>query len=156
MIKEYYSLTGKTGKQMVNKANYNTDEFNSDFVINYWIESSDRDYLTMKNMYEKKDYHWTLFIGHLVIEKLLKAYYVKKNNNHAPLIHNLLKLAKDSGIDPDENKKIFLATVTAFNLNARYDDYKLDFYKKCTKKYTDEWMAKIEENRKWIIKLLEI
>jgi hypothetical protein len=48
MIKEYYSLTGKTGKQMVNKANYNTDEFNSKFVINYWIESSDRDYLTIR------------------------------------------------------------------------------------------------------------
>jgi hypothetical protein len=48
MIKEYYSLTRKTGKQMVNKANYNTDEFNSKFVINYWIESSDRDYLTIR------------------------------------------------------------------------------------------------------------
>jgi HEPN domain-containing protein len=140
---------------MVKKTTENSSEFDSDLVKCYWLESSERDFLTMKNMYEKKDYHWVLFVGHLVIEKLLKAYYVKKNNKPAPLIHNLLKLAQDSGIEPEEDKKLFFVTVTAFNLNARYDDYKADFYKKCTKRFTDEWMVKIEENRQWIKKLLE-
>ncbi|MCG8603545.1 HEPN domain-containing protein, partial [bacterium] len=31
----------------------------------------------MEHLFEKEDYHWALYIGHLVIEKLLKAYYVK-------------------------------------------------------------------------------
>ncbi|WP_369427803.1 HEPN domain-containing protein [Membranihabitans maritimus] len=46
-------------------------------MINYWIESSDRDFETMIHLYEKKEYHWSLFIGHLVIKRLLKALIVK-------------------------------------------------------------------------------
>ncbi len=50
-------------------------------LIKYWIDSSDRDFTTMAHLFEKGDYHWALFIGHLVIEKLLKAYYVKNIDN---------------------------------------------------------------------------
>lgn len=42
-------------------------------IISFWIKSSDNDFKTMKNLHKSKDYHWSLFIGHLVIEKLLKA-----------------------------------------------------------------------------------
>ncbi len=45
-------------------------------LIQYWIATSDRDYQTMENLFKSKDYHWALFLGHLVIEKLLKAYYL--------------------------------------------------------------------------------
>jgi HEPN domain-containing protein len=61
--------------------------------IKYWADSSDRDYKTMHHLYEKKDYNWALFLGHLVIEKLLKAYFVKNVNNKPPFIINLLRLA---------------------------------------------------------------
>jgi len=46
-------------------------------LIEYWLNSSDRDYITMENLLKSNDYHWSLFIGHLVIEKLIKAIYVK-------------------------------------------------------------------------------
>lgn len=32
----------------------------------------------MHNLYKVGEYHWALFVGHLVIEKLLKAIYVEK------------------------------------------------------------------------------
>ncbi|HPB84074.1 MAG TPA: HEPN domain-containing protein, partial [Spirochaetota bacterium] len=41
-------------------------------LIEYWLNSSDRDYITMENLFKSTDYHWSLFIGHLVIEKLFK------------------------------------------------------------------------------------
>lgn len=63
--------------------------FNKDKIFNYWKDSSENDYLTMTNLYKSKDYHWSLFIGHLVIEKLLKAEIVKKQNRHAPFTHDL-------------------------------------------------------------------
>lgn len=31
----------------------------------------------MDHLFEKRDYHWALFIGHLVLEKMLKALYDK-------------------------------------------------------------------------------
>lgn len=64
--------------------------------MNYWLESSDEDYDAMKVLYSNRKYSWSLFVGHLVIEKLLKALYAKKNieNFIAPKIHNLVLLAK--------------------------------------------------------------
>ncbi|MBN2520466.1 MAG: HEPN domain-containing protein [Bacteroidales bacterium] len=40
-------------------------------IFQHWIESSDKDYKTMVHLYESKDYSWSLFIGHIVIEKLI-------------------------------------------------------------------------------------
>ena len=123
-------------------------------LIKYWVNSSDNDFSTMNHLFEKKDYHWSLFIGHLVVEKLLKAYYVKKNDSHPPRIHNLLRLAEKSELTLSEKQKDFLTTVTAFNLRARYDDYKMEFYKTCTREFTQEWVDEIKGFKIWIKKEL--
>ena len=125
-----------------------------DELVKYWVDSSDNDFSTMNHLFEKKDYHWSLFIGHLVIEKLLKAYYVKKNGGHPPRTHNLLRLAEKPDIKLSEQQKDFLTTVTAFNLRARYDDYKMEFHKTCDREFTLEWSNEIKGFRKWIKKEL--
>ena len=76
-------------------------------LIKYWIDSSDRDVTTMEHLFEKEDYHWALFIGHLVIEKLLKAYYLKNINSQPPFMHNLLRLAEKAKVQLSEKQKIF-------------------------------------------------
>jgi len=53
-----------------------TEKFDKEKLIRYWIESSDNDFKTMKDLFETKNYNWSLFMGHLVIEKLLKAQYI--------------------------------------------------------------------------------
>lgn len=95
-----------------------------------------------------------LFIGHLMIEKLLKALYVKINNDYPPFIHNLLRLAEKCDLKLTEDQKLFLVTVTAFNINARYDDYKMSFQQKCTPEYTVTWIENLKTNRQWIKKLI--
>ena len=37
-----------------------------------------------------------------------------------------------------------------FNINARYDDYKQEFYKKCTPEFTEQWIDNIGVLRLWI------
>jgi HEPN domain-containing protein len=78
-------------------------------------------------MFDTRRFSWSMFIGHLMIEKLLKALFVKTNNEYPPYIHNLLRLAEKCDIDLNEEQRFFFATVTAFNINARYDDYKMSF-----------------------------
>lgn len=123
-------------------------------LIAYWINSSDRDFKTMQHLLEKKDYHWCLFIGHLVIEKLLKAYYVKTVNLHPPFIHDLLRLAVKSRLALSPEQKDTLDILSTFNISARYDDYKLQFYKQCSKEYTEKWNKEIKDFRAWIKKQL--
>ncbi len=67
-------------------------------LINYWIDSSDEDYETMIDMYNSKRYSWSLFIGHLMLEKLLKALYVNLKSDYPPYIHNLLRMAEKADI----------------------------------------------------------
>ena len=119
-------------------------------IINHWIISSDNDFQTMINLYESKDFHWALFIGHIVIERLLKAVVVKVSLQHAPFTHDLRRLAKLSRIEFDVSHIEWLDTITAFNLNARYDSYKQAFYLKCNFEYTSEWISNIKELRTWI------
>jgi len=52
--------------------------------IKYWIDSSDDDFQAMTHLFEKGDYTWSLFVDHLVLEKLLKAWYVKINQITVP------------------------------------------------------------------------
>ncbi|MBU4443949.1 MAG: HEPN domain-containing protein [Candidatus Marinimicrobia bacterium] len=128
----------------------NKKQFDKQKLIDFWIVGADDDYDTMIAMFDTKRYSWALFVGHLMIEKLLKAYFVKINENYPPFTHNLLKLAKDTNLPLTDELKLQLTTITAFNLNTRYDDYKRSFQKKCTPDFTNEWIEKIKELKLWI------
>ena len=125
-------------------------------LMNYWIESSDEDYDTMMYMKAGKKNTWCLFMGHLVIEKLLKALYAKNNKNapYAPKSHDLLHLAEKTELKLTDRQEDLLDTITRFNMNARYDDYKKEFYLKCTDEYTSQQLKNIEEVRVWLKNLL--
>ena len=52
-----------------------------------------------------------------------------------------------------EKTKI-LMTCNSFNISARYEDYKNEFYERCTKEYTSEQINNIEEVRSWLKEML--
>ena len=62
---------------------------------------------------------------------------------------------KKVDLEVDEDKKKFLSTVTAFNINARYDDYKMSFHQKCTLEFTSYWLEQIKVFRIWIMELIK-
>lgn len=43
-----------------------------------------------------------------------------------------------------------LDRITTFNINARYDDYKKNFYLLCTAEFTSGWIEKIKTLRLWL------
>ena len=130
------------------------EDFNVQDIIDHWVESSDEDYKTMLDLFHTKNYGWALFIGHLVIEKLLKAYYVKIHENYPPMLHDLRRIGERAGIIFDNNKLIMVETISQFNIRARYDDYTRNFYKLCTPGYTATWIENIKEIRLWIKTML--
>lgn len=67
-------------------------------LVKHWIETADIDRRAMKHLFEKGDFHWSLFMGHLVVEKLLKALYIKVNKEQPPFIHNLSRLLERTKI----------------------------------------------------------
>lgn len=123
-------------------------------IVDFWIQSSDQDYKTMTDLVATKNFHWSLFMGHLVIEKLLKAHYSKIVGGFPPMLHDLRRLSELGGLKLEREQTINLDTITRFNMNARYDDYKQSFYKLCNEEFTKVWITKIDLTRSWIKNLL--
>ena len=122
--------------------------------ITYWLKSAKHDLKTADTLFKQKNYDWCLFIAHLVLEKTIKALLVKnsKENQIPPKTHNLLKLSELAKLDLSEDIKIDLLNFNDFNIEVRYPDYKLEFYKKCNKKFTEKKFKRIKEIYKCLLK----
>lgn len=125
---------------------------NSEAIILYWKESAERDFKTMGNLLHSGDNSWALFLGHLVLEKLIKAHFVKAHLSRAIFTHDLLRLATAANLELTDQQKDWLDEISTFNINARYDSYKQDFYKRCTNEFTHVCSERIKELRAWLIK----
>ena len=134
----------------------NTKNMNNIDLMKYWINSSNNDYDTINVLFDGKKYTWSLFVGHLVIEKLLKALYAKMNKDtpYAPKSHDLSYLALKVPLELTDEQETLLSTITRFNIDGRYDDYKNNFYNLCTEEYTKSSINKINMVRNWLFELL--
>ena len=124
-------------------------------TINYWIDSAIYDIETGKALLRSKRYPYSLFFGHLAIEKVLKALVVKNSGDHAPYSHSLLILAKKTGIEMTDTMLDQLAEFMEFHTEARYPDAKLDFYQKCTKEFAQAKFREIKKVYTWLLKKSE-
>jgi HEPN domain-containing protein len=123
--------------------------------VNFWIVSAEKDWQVAGHLFEKKDYTYALFFGHLTLEKILKAFYVQSFSKNPPLTHRLIYLAEKIGIQLSEEQVELLEIVTDFNLEARYPDEKFSFNKRCTYGFTVNYLNKIEEMRLWLLQRMK-
>ena len=125
-----------------------------DEQIAYWVEESERDKAAMHSLLENRHYTWALFAGHLVLEKLLKAVYVKNVGLQVPRIHNLLKIARTCGLQMSDEQEEFFLEVTTYNIKTRHPDYKKSFQRKAGEEFTLDRIARIEEIQKWLREII--
>jgi HEPN domain-containing protein len=124
--------------------------------IAYWLKTAEHDLEAAESMFESKRYDWCLFIAHLVIEKVLKAFWVRDSAEDVPWIHNLSKLAKETRLNLSEEQKKLIDEIATFNIQARYPDQKFEFYKRCTKEFTTIWFQKIKDFYQWLLSQIEL
>lgn len=120
-------------------------------AINYWLEAAKRDKKAASDMFKSGHYNWSLFLWHLVIERTIKALIVKKGKEILP-VHDLTRLAEAASLELSEERRATLREITTFNIEARYDDYKEQFYKKATEEFAAKWGNKAEEIHQWLTK----
>ena len=120
-------------------------------ALDYWLKSSQQDWEAAQDLLKSKKYHHALFFVHLSLEKLLKAKITEKLEIAPPATHNLNQLVNKITQSTSEQIDQF-NEITKFNLEARYDDYKLAFYKKATPEYTLKWFEIATKLTIWIKK----
>lgn len=118
--------------------------------IEYWVEVSNDDLKSAESIFSNGNYDWSLYIGHLALEKILKAYYVSVMNDIPPKIHRLDRIAELSGLKMSEEQEDLLKIVNEFNLEARYPDYKKKFKDICTQDFAQKYLTEIKQLHVWI------
>jgi HEPN domain-containing protein len=123
-----------------------------DFV-KYWVKSSEHDLNVAESLFSSEHFDYCLFIAHLSLEKLLKAFWVIANpENIPPKTHNLIYLAKQTNLDLNDKQLAFLQLINTFNINTRYPDYSFKIHKKCNRAFTENYFNKIKEFSQWLKK----
>lgn len=126
---------------------------NKEKIINYWLTAAKQDFETAELLFKNKRYHYSLFFCHISIEKILKGIFVKNIDSAPPFTHDLLRLAEQASIPLTTRLKNELAEITTFNIEARYDDYKLSFYKKATESFSGKYIKITKRILKWLNRL---
>jgi HEPN domain-containing protein len=124
--------------------------FDTEKTVSYWLEGAKYDLSVANAMLKSKKYPYALFMGHLSLEKLLKAFVVKHTKAHAPFTHSLPYLIEKSGVRVPEKILIKLREFMEFHFEGRYPDANKTFYKKCTRMYTSKKLKEIKEVFKWV------
>ncbi len=119
-------------------------------LIKYWLNSAKQDWDTVQALLKSHRYMHALFFCHLTLEKTLKGIIVKQGA--PPITHDLLLLAEVAGIELNTEQAQLLSDVNAFNIRARYDDYKNSFYKRATASYTKTYVEKVNKFKIWLKK----
>jgi len=120
--------------------------------IDYWLKSAAHDLESAETLFQHQRYDWCLFLGHLIIEKVLKAFFVLDNPKVlVPQIHNLAQLSSRTKLQLTKEQQDFLFEINRFNIKARYPDYKFEFYKKCTPEFTQDAFTKIKDLYQWLL-----
>ncbi len=125
----------------------------SDFdKTDYWIELADYDLETAKAMLKSKRFLYVGYMCNQVIEKMLKAYYVKVNEKQPPYTHKLIRLAEESNIYKmfSDEQKDFLDIISPLNIEARYPTQKQDLLESLSKDKCVNIIKRTEELMLWI------
>jgi len=99
-------------------------------LIEFWRKSAENDLKVAEDNLKLGHYHWALLPT-----------------------HNLGRLASEAKIDLSEEQAQDFKEITSYNIEARYDDIKLSFYKKATKEYALKWVKKCRECYLWLKKI---
>jgi HEPN domain-containing protein len=98
--------------------------------IKYWLSSAEKDEDIMNYIFNGKRYVQALFFGHLFLEKICKAIWIKNHEeNVPPKTHNLLKLLEGSNVGLDKDSQSFLIILNKYQIESRYPEDINSLYK---------------------------
>lgn len=127
-------------------------------AIKYWLDEAKEDLVTAKALLDSKRYLECGFFCHLAMEKMLKALVLQNTGDMPIKSHNLIYLAKKSGIliRLDEPIKDLIADLQPFNIEGRYPEDRRRILDSTPKRVFHDILIRTEEGVKWLEKNLKL
>lgn len=128
---------------------------NKEQYVDWWKDEALKNWETALYLMKGKQNVFVLFTFHLIIEKLLKAHWVKDNiDNSAPRSHDLSLLYNQTELELENGFVDYLSIINEWNIESRYPDYKLKIYKRATDNYVQEHFEKISKLKECLLQKL--
>lgn len=121
-------------------------------ITAYWQTTANEALASAEALVKAKHFDHALFFCHLALEKLLKGLVWKRTDTPPLPIHDLVKLTKQAKLTTSAKQQEQFKEITTWNIEARYDTYKRDFYRKATQSFAVGWLAAAKELFIWIQK----
>jgi len=125
-------------------------KFDVEKTVAYWLEGAEYDMGVAEALFQTEKYPYALFMGHLVLEKTLKAIVVRNTREHAPITHSLPLLVEKPGIVVHEEVLLRLREFMEFYFQGRYPEDRQAFFRKCTQNYSEMKLNEIKETFEWL------
>jgi len=123
--------------------------------IEYWKQAAHKDWEVVQNLFDKANYPQALFFAHLVLEKLIKAHFVKDNaSDYPPRTHNLVRLTSLTQLVFSMDDLLFLDKMNDYQMEGRYPDYQFLIFKICDGPHTKNLLEEVEKIRSWLLNQL--
>jgi HEPN domain-containing protein len=119
-----------------------------------WLGQSEYDFETAQAMYKTQRYVYAIFMCHLALEKLLKAFIIEKTKETPPRTHNLLMLLNMIALEMPIELKEFLATLNMMSVTTRYPENLAKTIQEYSPELVSDYILKTEETLQWLKKKL--
>jgi HEPN domain-containing protein len=120
--------------------------------INHWRELSNEDLKVAEDLLSLKHFLYVAFMCHQSIEKIMKAYYVKLNEDTPPFIHDLFLISSRGGFYDvfSEEQKNFIHQLSPLNIRTRYPEYRDLIYRQLTQHVCKQILEQTTQLHQWI------
>ena len=120
--------------------------------VPYWIDLADYDIETAETLYNGGRWLYVAFMCHQAIEKTLKAYWCDTLHTDPPFIHNLIRLAEDTGLEKEmtDAQLDTIETLVPMNIQARYPEYKEQLAQMLSKERCRTIIDETKQLQQWI------
>ena len=101
--------------------------------IDYWLKSAAHDMEVAETLFKIRNTTGVYSLDIWLLKKSSKPFYVQSRKEIPPQIHNLVRLAENTGLSFTDEQLALLADINDFNIETRYPDLKFKFYQICTR-----------------------
>lgn len=91
-------------------------------IFSQWRQLARYDFETAEAMFRAGRWMYVLFCCQQAAEKMLKGLVAARTGQLPPRTHNLMRLAEEAGLVPDEATASKLRQLTAYYIQSRYPD----------------------------------
>lgn len=110
-----------------------------------WINQSDYDFNTAKDMFNAGRYIYTVYMCHLAIEKALKSLVAIATEETPPRTHNLIQLAKLGSANLNTEQIQFIAEINTASITTRYPEELANSLTAFNREIAMEYLEKSED-----------